>query len=78
MAVSVQWALAATLPAGATSPMPGADGPWCLPGFCPLPVEGGLPSGVMYLAVGLVWLGIAGLWQERQRAMKSRSGADAR
>lgn len=66
MAVSMQWALAAALQAG-SAPTPSLDGAWCLPGFCPLPAQGAMPGGLMYLAVGLVWLGIAGLRQERRR-----------
>lgn len=65
MAVSIQWALTAALQAG-SAPLAGAEGAWCLPGFCPLPVQGGMPGGVMYLALGLVWLGIAGLRHERR------------
>ncbi len=71
MAVSIQWALAAALQAGSIPSALSADGAWCVPGFCPVPVQGGLPGGVMYLAVGLVWLGIAGLRHKRQRARKA-------
>jgi hypothetical protein len=66
MAVSMQWALAAVLQAGSIAPL-SLDGAWCVPGFCPLPAQGAMPGGLMYLAVGLVWLGVAGLRHRRRR-----------
>lgn len=66
MAVSMHWALAAVLQTGSTPPL-SLDGGWCVPGFCPLPAQGAMPGGLMYLAVGLVWLGIAGLRHGRRR-----------
>ena len=35
----------------------------CLLGFCPSPDRSGLPPGVMFLATGLVAVGVAGLVQ---------------
>lgn len=73
MAVSVPWVLAAVL-SGAPPLAAGAERAWCVPGFCPAPADGSMPGGLMYLAVGLVWLGIAGLRRERHRARRGGAG----
>ena len=39
----------------------------CPLGFCPVPVRGGLPPGVMFLATGLVGMGVAGLVNRNDR-----------
>jgi hypothetical protein len=39
--------------------------PFCVPGFCPTGVTSGPPSGVMFLAVGLVVVGLRGLLRGR-------------
>jgi hypothetical protein len=44
-----------------------SGGPFCVPGFCPSAVASGPPSGVMFLAVGLVVLGLRGLFRGRPR-----------
>jgi len=40
-------------------------GAFCVPGFCPAVVRDGPPSGVMFLAVGLVAVGVHGLLRKR-------------
>lgn len=46
---------------------PGLGESLCLPGFCPLPSRVGPPSGLMFLAVGLIGVGVGGLWRRRVR-----------
>ena len=43
----------------------GSGAPFCVPGFCPSAVTAGPPSGVMFLAVGLVAAGLRGLIRGR-------------
>jgi len=73
MAVSVPLALMAAIQAGAPV-LTGANGEACLTGFCALPVQGGMPGGLMYLALGLVWLGVTRLRQERRSARRPDAG----
>ena len=40
-------------------------GAFCVPGFCPAVVRYGPPSGLMFLAVGLVAVGVCGLLRKR-------------
>jgi hypothetical protein len=40
-------------------------GTFCVPGFCPAVVRYGPPSGLMFLAVGLVAVGLYGLLRKR-------------
>jgi MYXO-CTERM domain-containing protein len=47
------------------------DGTACLLGYCSLPTREGPPPGLMFLSVGLVGVGLAGLWQRRGRSGSS-------
>lgn len=50
-------------------PAPPDPGLCALFGFCPAPVaEGGLPSGVMFVALGLVMAGVR-WWRMQRRAL---------
>jgi hypothetical protein len=40
-------------------------GAFCVPGFCPSVARSGPPSGLMFLAVGLVMIGLVGLLRKR-------------
>jgi len=54
--------LAAASAALSTLPQQVRDGAaFCLPGFCPAVVRDGPSSGVMFLAIGLVAVGVHGL-----------------
>jgi hypothetical protein len=74
MAVSASLALMA-LAQPAAPLVASGEGTACLTGFCSLPVEGGMPGGLMYLAIGLVWLGVAGLRQGRRPPAGSGPGS---
>jgi len=43
--------------------------PFCLPGFCPSPLGSGPPSGLMFLALGLIAVGVRGLLGRRGTRM---------
>jgi hypothetical protein len=45
----------------------GYEGSICTPGFCPVPTRRGPPPGLMYLSVGLIGIGAAGLWPRKLR-----------
>jgi hypothetical protein len=40
-------------------------GGFCIPGFCPAPLRSGPPSGLMFVAIGLVGVGVRGLLRRR-------------
>ena len=59
------------------SQLPGPDD-CLLIGFCRSnPDQGGPPPGLLYLALGLVALGIGGLWQEWRGTRQARIGRTA-
>ncbi|MDH4130489.1 MAG: hypothetical protein OEW17_09350 [Gemmatimonadota bacterium] len=58
-------ALASTLLATLDPAVSGAS--FCVPGFCPSAVTSGPPSGLMFLAVGLVAAGMHGLLRRRSQ-----------
>lgn len=55
----------------APSPVAGFEGMSCVPGYCPVREPRRLPGGVMFLAVGLVAVGVEGL-RRRGRGAESR------
>lgn len=60
--------LLTTTPTPAPIPIPApfeVDGSQCLIGFCPSPGQRALPPGVMFLATGLVSIGLHGLMRRR-------------
>jgi len=44
----------------------------CVPGFCPTPERTGPPSGVMFLSLGLIGVGCAGL-RGRGRSIRDQT-----
>lgn len=51
----------------APSPVPGYEGAVCVPGFCPAPPARQVPGGALFLATGLVLVGVRGLRGTRAR-----------
>ncbi len=74
MPISVLAVLLATIPGGPQATRdPGER--YCITGFCPVPDQNRMPGGVMYLAIGLIWVGVAGLRSEgRKKGEPARDG----
>lgn len=74
MSISVLLALVTALNAAPQAISPGPEDGFCVSGFCAGPVQNRMPGGLMYLAIGLVWLGVAGLRRERRRGGGASGG----
>ncbi len=76
MSISVLIALMATLPAESLAVSPAPVERYCVTGFCPVPNQNRMPGGLMYLAIGLVWVGVAGLRREGQKKSEPHGERD--